>query len=273
MAPPRMHLFEFNDSPWAPPALRESIVEALSRALDWGRMLRGLTAPFADFLEQTSADAVLDLCSGAGGPAAILARELARQGRVVPRFLLTDLHPHPEAWARLAAEHPGVVAYEAAPVDATRIPDALGAGRARVIINALHHFRPELAGAILRGACERSPGVFVAEGFERSPLLFAAFAGPGLAALYANPALAPRRKVAKAWLTWATPIALAVSAWDGLVSTLRVYTEAELRAMVAPLGSAFTWTYGTYPIGVLGRGYYFYGVRAGADEAQALSRA
>jgi hypothetical protein len=267
MPPPRAHLFEFNDSAWAPPALRESIVEALSRALAWGRMLRGLTGPFAAFLDQTGADAVLDLCSGAGGPAAILARELARQGLRAPRFLLTDLHPHPDAWARLAAEHPGVVEYEAAPVDATRIPEALGAGRARVIINALHHFRPELAGAILRGACERSPGVFVAEGFERSPLLFAAFAAPGLFALYANPALAPRRKLAKAWLTWATPIALAASVWDGLVSTLRVYTEAELRAMVAPLGDAFTWTYGTFPIGPLGRGYYFYGVRAAGEVA------
>ncbi|HQY62974.1 MAG: hypothetical protein IPF92_11600 [Myxococcales bacterium] len=269
MALPRAQLFEFNDSAWAPPALRESIVEALSRALTWGRMLRGLAGPFSDFLDRAGADSVLDLCSGAGGPAAILARELARQGARAPRFLLTDLHPHPDAWARLASAHPGVVEYEASSVDATRIPADLGAGRVRVIINALHHFSPDLAGAILRGACERSPGVFVAEGFERNPLLFAAFAVPGLLGLYANPALAPRRKLAKAWLTWATPTALVASVWDGLVSTLRVYTEDELRVMVAPLGDAFTWTYGTYPIGALGRGYYFYGVRAAGARAGA----
>ena len=92
---------------------------------------------------------------------------------------------------------------------------------------------------------------------------------PGLLGLYANPALAPRRKLAKAWLTWATPTALVASVWDGLVSTLRVYTEDELRVMVAPLGDAFTWTYGTYPIGALGRGYYFYGVRATGARAGA----
>jgi hypothetical protein len=42
---------------------------------------------------------------------------------------------------------------------------------------------------------------------------------------------------------------------------MRVYSEEELRAMVAPLGAATAFTYGTYPIGRLGRGYYFAGQR------------
>jgi hypothetical protein len=258
----RRQLFEFNDSPWAPVALRETIVEALSRTLAWGRMLQGLVEPFREFVERAGASEVLDLCSGAGGPAAILAGELARAGVAPPRFLMTDLHPHPDAWARLRQAHPGVIDFVAEPVDATRIPPGLGAGRARVIINALHHFPPGLAGEILRGACEGSPGVFIAEGFERNPLRLASLALAGIPALYANPVLAPRHGVQKALLTWLTPAALAASAWDGVVSTLRVYGEDELRAMVAPLGEAFTWRYGTYGFAPLGRPYFFYGVRA-----------
>jgi len=257
----RRHLFELNDSRWAPLALRETIVEALSRALAWGRILQGLVEPFGDFVTSTGATEVLDLCSGAGGPAAILAAELARAGVTPPRFLMTDLQPHPEVWARVRDAHPGIVDFVAEPVDATRIPVGLGEGRARVIINALHHFRPELAGAIVRGACEGSPGVFIAEGFERNPLRFASFAPAGIPALFANPLLAPRRRLQKALLTWLTPIALLASIWDGLVSTMRVYREDELRAMVAPLGDAFTWRYGTYGFAPLGRPYYFYGVR------------
>jgi hypothetical protein len=262
MAPPRLHLFEFNDSPWAPAALRETIVEALSRALAWGHVLEGLVEPFRAFLDACGAEEVLDLCSGAGGPAAILAGEIASAGGRVPRFLLTDLHPHHEAWTRLRASRPGVIDFVDEPVDATRIPAAIGAGRARVIINALHHFRPELAGAILRGACESSPGVFVAEGFERNPLLFAPIAAPGLPALLATPALSPTHRVQKALLTWLTPATLAAAAWDGVVSAMRVYTEEELRAMVAPLGASYGWTYGTYGFRPFGRGYYFYGARA-----------
>lgn len=266
----RRHLFEWNDSRWAPVALRETVIEALSQTLEWGHWLRGLVTPFERFLAATGARDVLDLCSGAGGPAAILARELTRSGARPPRFLLTDLQPHPEAWARLRDDLPGILDFVSEPVDATRIPSELGRGRARVIINALHHFRPELAGAILRGACEGSPGVFVSEGFERNPLGFAPFALAGIPALLVNPLRSPRHRLQKAALTWLTPIALAVSAWDGVVSTLRVYTEAELRAMVAPLGPGFTWTYGTYSVPGGGRPTYFYGVRA--DPAERGSR-
>jgi hypothetical protein len=261
----RHHLFEFNDSPWAPVALRETVIEALSRTLAWGRILQGVVAPFREFLEATGANEVLDLCSGAGGPAAILARELTRAGTRPPRFLMTDLQPHPEAWARIREEHPGVIDFVAEPVDATRIPPSLGAGRARIVINALHHFPPDLAGAIVRGACEGSPGVFIAEGFERSPLRFAPFAAAGIPALLANPVLSPRHRIAKALLTWFTPTALAVAMWDGIVSTMRVYTEAELREMVAPLGDAFRWEYGTWDFAPMGRPYYFYGVRVNRD--------
>jgi len=258
----RRHLFEFNDSPWAPVALRETVIEALSRTLAWGRILEGLVPPFREFLRRAAVDEVLDLCSGAGGPAAILAGEIARAGARPPRFLLTDLQPHPEAWARLRAERPEVIDFVPEPVDATRIPEDVGRGRARIVINALHHFEPALAGTILRGACRQSPGVFVAEGFERRLLGFVPFAAAGIPALLANPILTPTHQVKKALLTWLTPAAFAVSTWDGLVSTQRVYTEGELRAMVAPLGSAFAWEYGTYEFSPLGRGYYFFGVRA-----------
>jgi hypothetical protein len=257
----RIQSFEFNDAPWAPAALRETIVEALSRALEWGGVVRALAPPFRDFLQRTGADEVLDLCSGAGGPAAILAGELARNGERAPRFLLTDLQPHPETWTRLRDAHPGVIDFVPQPVDATRIPPHLGGQRARVIINALHHFPPHLAGAILLGACAGAPGVFVAESFERNPLRLAPLAPAGLPALFATPLLSPRRRLQKALLTWFTPIVAAASLWDGVISTLRVYNERELREMVAPAGNAFEWTWGTYSFPVFGRGYYFHGVR------------
>jgi hypothetical protein len=117
-----------------------------------------------------------------------------------------------------------------------------------------------LAAAILRDAAERSEGVFVAEAFSRNPLQFVNFGLAGLPALLANPVLSRRDRLAKVALTWLTPIALGASIWDGLVSTLRVYTEEELREMVAPCGDRFRWSYGTYTYPPAGTGYYFYGV-------------
>src|SRR3954454_22361561 len=95
---PRLQLFEFNDLGFMPAAVRDTIVESLSRTLTWGRMLRGLVAPFAEFLAAAGVTEVLDVGAGAGGPASILTRELAAAGQTPPRFLLTDLHPRVAAW-------------------------------------------------------------------------------------------------------------------------------------------------------------------------------
>ncbi len=201
---PRLQLFEFNDLAGAHPAVRDTIVESLSRTLDWGRMLDGLVDPFARFLEASGTSELLDLGAGAGGPARILAEALARSGRTVPRFVLTDLYPRVEAWSAARDAHPEAIDFHAAPVDATNVPDDLAAGRARTIINVFHHFPPELATAVLRDAVRGGRGVFVAEGFGRNPLQFANFALAGLPALLANPLLSERHRLEKAVLTWLT---------------------------------------------------------------------
>jgi hypothetical protein len=260
MEVPRIQAFEFNDRSWAPAALRDTIIESLSRSLEWGGMLRGLVPPFRRFLERSGATEVLDLCAGAAGPARILAREIARAGEAPPRFVLTDLYPRVDVWRDAAREHAGVVDFVPEPVDATNIPEAIAGGRARVIINAFHHFPPALAQAMLADAARGSRGIFVSEAFDRNPLRFLSFAPAGVPSLLVNPILSRRMRLQKAWLTWATPVALAASVWDGVVSTLRVYSERELRAMVAPLGDRFVWEHGTYDYPPLGRGYYFFGV-------------
>jgi hypothetical protein len=256
----RRQLFEFNDLPWVPAAVRDTVVESLSRTLSWGRLLDNLVPPFEAFLEEAGTSEVLEIGSGAGGPASILARAIRRHGKAPPRFILTDLHPRVAAWEQARAELPDAIDFEPGSVDATRIPEELGAGRARSIINVLHHFPRELATNVLRDAVRGSRGVFVAEGFERNPLMFANFAVAGLPALLLNPILSPRDNLAKAALTWLTPAALGISMWDGLVSTLRVWSEDELRDMVAPFGGDFRWDYGTYEYPPFGRGYYFHGL-------------
>ena len=259
-----MQLFEFNDAPWAPAAVRDLIVEALSRTLEWGQMLRGLAAPFEAFVEASGATEILDLAAGAGGPARILVGEILRAGRTPPRFVLTDLSPHPEAWTQAREAFPGVIDFEATPVDATRIPEALGRGRARVIINSLHHFPEEVTREVFADAVRCEAPIFISESFERTPLGFASMMPAGLPALLMTPLLSPRDRLLKALLVWGSPVAVAVSLWDGVVSTLRVWSQAELEAMVAPLGDGYAWQYGTYAFPVGGKGYFFYGVPRGA---------
>jgi hypothetical protein len=265
----RRHLFEFNDAGWAPPVLRDTMVEALSRTLEWAHVLRGLVTPFESFLAASGAREVLDLASGAAGPARILATEILRAGRTPPRSVLTDLYPRIEAWEAARAELPGVLDFELEPVDATRIPERLATDRVRVIINAFHHLPPDMARGVLEDAVLRRSPIFLAEAFERDPRGFIPIALPGLFAMLATPLLTPRDRLAKALLVWSSPLVFAIGAWDGVVSTLRTYSRGDLETMVAPLGDGFVWTYGNYTFPLGGEGYYFHGVprRTSGDRA------
>lgn len=256
---PRLQLFEFNDESWVPESLRDTIVEALSRSLAWGGFLRPLAPVLDAFLSASGTQEVLDLCAGAGGPALILSREGERLGLDPPRFLMTDLYPRVSAWTQAKQQRPSNIDFVADSVDATRISAGLSEGRARTIFNAFHHFPPELAGAILRDAVRSEAPIFVSECFERDPRGAFPLIPIGIPSLYATPLFSPRDRSAKALWTWLTPIGLATGGWDAIVSTLRVYTESELRALVAPFGESYEWTYGTYDYPFGGRGCYFHG--------------
>jgi hypothetical protein len=257
---PRLHLFEFNDAPFAPKVLQRTIVSALSRTLRWGRMLDGLVEPFVGFLHASGAREVLDIAAGAGEPAAVLLEALQAKGHVPPTFTLTDLHPHVEAWASLVEQHPEKLSFIPEPVDATRLDESLGRGRARVLINAFHHFPPSLAQQVLLGLAKDAPGVFIAEGLVRDPRSFLAMTPWGLPALLAEPLLAPEGRLSRAALTWFSPVAVLASMWDGTVSTFRCYSREELLRFTEPLGSSWRWEFGTYPVGRFGQGSWFWGV-------------
>jgi hypothetical protein len=170
--------------------------------------------------------------------------------------------PQPEAWLALRERFPEAIDFEPAPVDMTQIPAALGGRRPRTIINALHHFPPEVAGALLRGAAEGSSGLFIAEALVRNPARATAVAMTGIPALYLNPLLSSHGRLSKLLWTWPLPLALAAGLWDGAVSSMRAYTEAELREMVRPWSAGWEWTWGEFGYPPWGKGSYFWGVPA-----------
>lgn len=260
MSLPRLQLFEFNDRAATPESLRDTVIETLSGVLDEGGVVRATIPVLESFLETSGHDKIIDLCAGAGGPAEILCREMLADGKTPPHILETDLFPRTESWSAARDKHPDFIDFVASPVDATQIPAELSRGRARVIFNAFHHFPPSLGTAILRAAVEDRAPILILEGFERDPRGLLPFMHTGLGVLLRLPLRSPKQRAKKMLWTWLTPIGLAAGAWDGFVSTLRVYNERELFAMVAPFGDGYVWDYGTYDFPHGGRGMYFQGI-------------
>lgn len=256
----RRHLFEFNDESWAPDALRTLIVESLGRTLRWGRMLRGVVDPFISFVREHRIERVLDLASGSGVPVELLIEECLARGETPPKFILTDLYPRPEVWEPLRLKYPTFIDYISKPIDATNVDKSLTERTdARLIINAFHHLSPSLAESVLRDAIVSQAPMMVVEPFGRDPRAFWRYFPVGLPALLANPLLTSNKRWQQAAMLYATPLGVCAALWDGTVSTLRMYSEPELREMVSKYSDTFVWRWSRHAYPPYGSGTLFFG--------------
>jgi hypothetical protein len=236
---PRLHLVELEDLPWCPRILRDggtAFLEFAERVSGHGRMLLG---PLERALEVTGETRIVDLCSGGGGPASMIADELAKRGHAVT-VTLTDLYPNVPAFERAAQANGGTLISHSKPVDATEVDPEL-AGM-RTIFNGFHHLKPEQARKVLADAVAQRRAIGVFEVVSReAPMLLGILLTP-LVVTLSLPLWRPFRW---AWLplTWVVPVMQLFVLWDGVVSWLRIYSEDELRALVAELDTPADWVW------------------------------
>jgi hypothetical protein len=145
---------------------------------------------------------------------------------------LTDKYPNAAALARVVFTTPGL-RFEPEQVSATEVPDRLIGFR--TLFTAFHHFRPDDARAILSAAVRDRQGIFVAEAISRSPAALALQAFVPLAVWMLTPAIRPFRWWRLFW-TYLVPVLPLAILFDGVVSTLRVYSPEEMLAMGREVG-------------------------------------
>jgi hypothetical protein len=219
----RRHLVEIHDLPWCPPSLRDGLTDFLAFALNLARVYEPAGPMLRRAVARTGARRIVDLCSGAGGPWRRLAPQVG-----VP-VVLTDLYPHR-----------GASGVHAEPVDARAVPAQLDGFR--TVFTAFHHFRPAEAREILADAVARRQGIAVFEAVRRAPweILVVAFTWLGI--LLAGPFIRPWRWSRFFW-TYAPPLLPLLGTFDGVVSCLRTYSPAELRALTRGL-DGYDWEAG-----------------------------
>lgn len=238
----RLQLFEFEDLPWFPRLLRDSMTEWLgfmnARNGGWDVFAPHLGA----LLRASQSERLVDLGSGAGGPAQRLRRVVAETQGIDPLLLLTDKYPNRDALERAAADASGRVAYHSEPVDATDVPVELQG--VRTMFCSFHHFRPEMARRILADARDKGRAIGVFEGTARSVAAMVVTATAPLAVLLTTPFIRPFR-LRRLVFTYLLPIVPLLCLWDGLISCLRTYSSRELRELVHDLESdVYTWDVG-----------------------------
>ena len=272
----RQRWFEIHDSRWFPGFLRDLVTEGLEAVWNANRTYHPIAGRLREALERTGSTAVVDLCSGGGGPWTGLYEEVAASREL--QVLLTDRHP-----SRVAMEATnGCDAHVAAwnePVDACHIPQELRGFR--TVFSAFHHFDPKGARAILADAVARREGIAVFEGARCDLWTMLATSAVPLLAL---------REAARARLvrwnrvlwTFLLPVVPAVLWVDGLLSCLRSYSLGDLRELTAGFGD-YAWEVGDesgarvpirYLIGLprTGSGIGELGTAGGEPAARALKK-
>ncbi len=239
----RRQLFEFHDQPWFPDSWRQLLTELIALFTKIIDPFRPLVGRLAAGLRTTGGSVILDLCSGASGPLRRLAGRLeAELGRPV-NVILSDKYPHLEAFRSAAAAGGGRISYRPEPVDALAVPRDLRGFR--TLFTSFHHFSPPLARAILADAVAAGEGIAVCEYTEPSFMwVINLLASPLLIWLLAPFCLRPFTWRKLLWI-YLLPVPLAITVWDGLVSTLRTYSPAELEGLVAGIdGGDYSWEIG-----------------------------
>jgi len=226
----RFELFEIHDQPWFPGFLRREVVDALQMILERTDAYRPIAGRLRQALNCSGAREVLDLFSGAGGPWPSLVRLFESEGAPPIEVLLTDKFPNVLNGGNPETVCASGIHFLRDPVDATRIPERLQGFR--TIFSSFHHLNPEQASRFLQDSAAKGEGVGVFEVASRHAftlLLILAMPLVGwLFALFRR----PFRWSRMLW-THVIPVVPAVLLIDGLISCLRAYSLADLRAMTA----------------------------------------
>lgn len=228
MSSQRKHYFEFNDSPWVPGFLRESIIEILGKTVINGNIYTAAVPVFTDFCQRSHCTTVLDLCSGSGESTAALMEGLKETGSPVKKCYLSDINPASHALSQQVALNPECLQALDTAIDASDVRNT-PEHQARLIVAAFHHFKPAEAGSIINDAVNAKKAIFILEPFPRQlkntlPFFIKSFI-PGAT----NPLRSPKNRLAKALFTYLIPLIPLLGWWDTIISALRMYSEAEYR--------------------------------------------
>lgn len=229
----RIHAFEFEDQTWFPALIREYMTDFLSHMGGWSKVpYQPFTERLAEAVRRTGDARLVDLCSGGGGPALVIARELQEKLARPVGLVLTDLYPSPSRQQHARAVLPSWVELEARPVDAQRVPEDLQGFR--LVCNGFHHLKPAQARACLLDAVTQRRGVALVELTQRSAWSMLQIAFGTATQLVVTPFIKPFRW-SRLFYTYAVPLVPLCTLWDGMVSCLRVYDPAELESLIAEM--------------------------------------
>jgi hypothetical protein len=219
-------LFEFEDLPWFPNMIRESMTDYLRYFLTITHFYKPIVPLLKECLEQTQTHHIIDLCSGSGGPIETLDKTIHNTMQQDVRFTLTDRFPNISSYKHLEKKTNGRITFIDTPVDATTVPAQLRG--MRTVFSGIHHLNEHTVEAVIRDAVKHRAAIGIFDGGDRNlfTILGIIFFHP-IAFVLFTPLFRPFR-ISRFIFTYLIPLIPICTVWDGVVSILRLYSPDEL---------------------------------------------
>lgn len=229
----RVQFIEIHEQAWFPSSLRDEATEALQFGFNLLNVYGAVAPLLQRAMDATGSRAIVDLCSGGGGPWFGLGRILQGASPQL-QIWLTDKYPNPRAVENVSMGPENHIRFYPSSVDATKVPDDLCGFR--TMFTSFHHFSPEQAGAVLQNAVDAGEGIGIFEVTRRTPAMIVLTWAWALLLFLFTPWIRPFRWSRLFW-TYLVPIIPLVLLCDGAVSCLRSYRQEELREIIGRLSA------------------------------------
>lgn len=156
----RIHLFELEDLKWFPAVFRNLLTDALQFNITAFQIYTPVISLLKKLIHHMNTTQIIDLCSGSSRPWIKLQTQLAYEKHPVS-VTLTDKYPNIKAFKRTAELSKNQIQYIEKSVEATNVPAHLTG--IRTIFTGFHHFKPNLARAILQNAVDQEAAIGIFE--------------------------------------------------------------------------------------------------------------
>lgn len=239
----RNGLFEIHDHPMFPSSLRDLVTDALQALWNWSNSYKPVLPRLSAALGKMKTTAVLDLCSGGGGPWLRLVSILEAEHRSPINICLTDKYPNQEAFEKAYSTSHSRITFDLRSVNASEVPSELKGFR--TMFSAFHHFETKDAREVLKDAIDHGEGIAIFEMAMREPRIICSIFAIPFMILFLTLGIRPFRWSRLIW-TYVVPVVPFVLWFDGLMSCWRAYSLKELRELVKDLpGETYRWDIGT----------------------------
>ncbi|MGE5395273.1 MAG: class I SAM-dependent methyltransferase [Candidatus Saccharibacteria bacterium] len=236
--------FEFEDQPWFPVTIRNSMTEYLRFLFITFHLYKPVWPLLKEMLIKTNNTTILDLCSGSGGAMEGVYQNLQQTIGTDVKIVLTDLFPSLRIYKQIHQRTKGGISYIASPVDACAVPSEMEGFR--TMFSGFHHFQPAQAKAIFSNAiaCQREIGIFDGGNKSIAMIMTIILVHPVML-FFCTPFIKPFR-ISRLIFTYLIPVIPFCTIWDGIVSIIRLYKPHEMEqiAREADLNNSYQWISG-----------------------------